>query len=242
MDRIQGACQQTCVACCMDISLRAPAREVQDAVDAACQGFSCHRLERHSPGQRDKPPPYGPESFVPQDRPRCRRSDPRRQDKGATRRASAAQRQVAEIASSAFGGATSVKPTARIACALRSPTARTGNACNSARRLCAAIARAALALVTRIAAHGPVPISASVTGSMRNSEAMATVWPRARSEAAVRFASAFGASPKAARSGPDKKIGAGTLAQFAACIGAKFRRILTRGLRAQPRKPHFRPV
>ncbi len=48
-----------------------------------------------------------------------------------------------------------------MASALRRPTAKTGSARNGVTRACAAMAWAALALVIKIAAHGPAPICAS---------------------------------------------------------------------------------
>jgi len=52
--------------------------------------------------------------------------------------------------------------------------ANTGSARNAAAAVCAAIAVAALALVSKIAVHGPRPSAASGSGSMRSSGAMMT--------------------------------------------------------------------
>jgi len=54
------------------------------------------------------------------------------------------------------------------------PTAKTGSVRNSAVPAYAASTWAALALVIKIAAHGPAPIGASATGAMRKSGATIT--------------------------------------------------------------------
>src|SRR5690242_5331217 len=95
-------------------------------------------------------------------------------------------------------------------------------------RACAAIARAALALVVSTAENGSDPKSAA-TGSIRNSGASITTWPRARRTAAVRSPSSRGrVTSRRTQSPRNEEVGRREAFQLAPGFAAERRCIVAR--------------